>query len=244
MRSAIAESQGASIDIEEEQEALEDIAGSLCGPRIRKPTTTLPITFASSSRVPGVGSGIGASQSGSIGDYFVPRNTPGAQPSLEATGWNREAHEKTDIAAAGFWYFNNIPFNVAGNPYWLNLVTTMTVAGKGYKAPSHKWELLTNAIARAKEVVENQKNEWTKYGCTILSDGWTNGKNRTIINFLVACKDNVVFLKSVDASSKVKNAETLAGMLEHIVMEVGVENVVQIITDNAATYVAVETWTS
>ncbi|XP_057831727.1 uncharacterized protein LOC131042462 isoform X1 [Cryptomeria japonica] len=244
MRSAIAESQGASIDIEEEQEALQSIVGSRCGPRIRKPTTTSSIASGSSSRVPGSSSANAtvASRSGSIGDYFVPRNTPGAQPSLEATGWTREAHEKCHIACADFWYLNNIPFNVAENPYWLNLVTAMTVVGKGYNAPTCKElseRLLTNDVGRAKEVVEEQKNDWAKYGCTILSDGWTDGKNRTIINFLVACKDNVVFLKSVDASSNVKNVETLAGMLEQVVMEVGVKNVVQIITDNVVAYVSV-----
>ncbi|XP_057871822.2 uncharacterized protein LOC131078166 [Cryptomeria japonica] len=117
----------------------------------------------------------------------------------------------------------------------------MIVSGKGYKAPSRKdlsGRLLTNAVARAREVMEDQKIEWANYGCTIPSNGWTDGKNCTIINFLVACKENVVFLKSVDASSKVKNAETSAGMLEHVVMEVGVENVVQIITDNAAAYLS------
>lgn len=66
----------------------------------------------------------------------MPRNTTGAQPSLEATGWNREVHEQADIACADFWYFNNIAFNVASSPYWHNLVTALTVAGKGYKAPS------------------------------------------------------------------------------------------------------------
>ncbi|XP_057848901.2 uncharacterized protein LOC131059859 [Cryptomeria japonica] len=117
----------------------------------------------------------------------------------------------------------------------------MTIAGKGYKAPSHKdlsERLLTNAVARAREVMEEQKIEWANYGYTILSDGWTDGKNCTIINFLVACKDNVVFLKSVDASNKVKNVETFARMLERVVMEVGVENMVQIIIDNAVAYVS------
>ena len=54
-------------------------------------------------------------------------------------------------------------------------------------------------------------------------DGWTDGRNRTIINFLVSCKDQVVFLKSLDASDKIKTAETLALILENVVMEVGAE---------------------
>ena len=98
--------------------------------------------------------------------------------------------------------------------------------------------MLDHVVGRARVLIEDQKKEWKKYGCTILSDGWTDGKSRTIINFLVACKDDVMFWKSVDASNKVKNAHTLALMLENVVMEVGVENVVQIITDNVVAYVA------
>ena len=99
--------------------------------------------------------------------------------------------------------------------------------------------LLKDVVSRGKEVVEEQKLQWKQFGCTILSDGWTDGRNRTIINFLVSCKDQVVFLKSLDASNKIKTVETLALMLENVVMEVGAENVAQIITDNAAAYVAV-----
>ena len=66
--------------------------------------------------------------------------------------------------------------------------------------------LLANATERARAAVEEQKEKWQKYGCSILSDGWTDGKNRTIINFLVACKEEVVFLKSVDASHIAKSA--------------------------------------
>jgi hypothetical protein len=55
---------------------------------------------------------------------------------------------------------------------------------------------------------------------------------------LACCNDNVVFLKSIDASNKVKNAQTLALMLENMVLEIGIENVVQIITDNAVAYVS------
>ena len=84
---------------------------------------------------------------------------------------------------------------------------------------------------------KTKKKEWNQFGCTILSDGWTDGRSRTIINFLVACKDDVVFWKSVEASNKVKNAATLALMLENVVMEVGKENVLQNITNTAA-YVA------
>lgn len=49
----IVESQGASINIKEEVEALQGTVGSRRGPRIRKPNTTSATTSASSSRPPG-----------------------------------------------------------------------------------------------------------------------------------------------------------------------------------------------
>ncbi|PNX74391.1 HAT family dimerization domain containing protein, partial [Trifolium pratense] len=60
------------------------------------------------------------------------------------------------------------------------------------------------------KVIEEHKLVWKKTGCTIMSDGRTD-KRRTILNFLVN-------------SPKVE--------------QVGEENVVQIVTDNAANYKA------
>ena len=46
-----------------------------------------------------------------------------------------------------------------------------------------------------------------------------------------------MFLRSVDASDRVKYAQLLLQLLDEVVQEVGVANVVQIITDNASNYV-------
>jgi len=69
-------------------------------------------------------------------------------------------------------------------------------------------------------------------------DGWTDGRSRTILNFLIACPKGTMFLKSIDAFDQVKDAQLLFHLLNKVVMEVGVENVVQVITDNASNYVA------
>jgi len=70
-----------------------------------------------------------------------------------------------------------------------------------------------------------------------MSDGWSDFRNRTIINFLVSCPQGTLFLRSVDASYRIKDANMLFELLDEVVMEVGVENVVQLITDNASNYV-------
>lgn len=59
---------------------------------------------------------------------------------------------------------------------------------------------------------------------------------RSMINFLIYCKAGTVFWKSVDASSKVKNAEYLFQLMDSMVEEIGEKRVVQVVTDNAAAF--------
>ena len=110
MRATIAESQGVPFGMQEEEETLENILGSLRGLRFRKQS----VSFAgSTSTFPSSSS---PSASG-IGSYFVSRNTAGSQPSLEDIGWNKEVYEQTDIACAYFGLFNNLSMYVANRPY-------------------------------------------------------------------------------------------------------------------------------
>ena len=97
---------------------------------------------------------------------------------------------------------------------------------------------MKNEVERVQEYLIEFKNSWTKTGCTIMSDGWTDARGRTILNFLVACPKGTMFLRSMDASDQVKDANLLFRLLDDVVEEVGVENVVQVITDNASNYVA------
>ncbi|XP_059077215.1 uncharacterized protein LOC131068578 isoform X1 [Cryptomeria japonica] len=174
-------------------------------------------------------------------NFFIPCNTPGAQPGFLGTAWNKEAHQQAKVACARFFIYNDVPFNAISSPSWDQLVTALTVAGKGFKSPSRyevSGPLLQDEVQNTHALVEEQRTIWEKNGCTILSDGWTDGRNRTLINFLVASGGQLVFLKSIDASNEVKNAETLCNMLDEVVMDVGVQNVIQVVTDNAAAYVA------
>eukprot|EP00253_Pinus_taeda_P035185 PITA_35185 len=48
-----------------------------------------------------------------------------------------------------------------------------------------------------------------------------------------------MFIKSVDASSHIKDATTIYELLDGFIQEIGVHNVVQVIIDNAANYVSI-----
>ncbi|GMP41179.1 hypothetical protein CsSME_00011372 [Camellia sinensis var. sinensis] len=77
------------------------------------------------------------------------------------------------------------------------------------------------------------KEEWVKYGCSLMSNGWTSQNGRTLINFLVNCPRGTMFVESIDASSYSKDGQKLIELLDKFVDDVGEVNVVEIITDSA-----------
>ena len=87
------------------------------------------------------------------------------------------------------------------------------------------------------DYVNIQREKWKTYGCTIMSDGWTGPTKLSIINFMVYSKGSTIFLKSVDASDKIKDNKYIYGLLKDLIKEVGETNVVQIVTDNGSAFV-------
>ena len=71
-----------------------------------------------------------------------------------------------------------------------------------------------------------------------MADGWTDQRQRTLINFLVYCPAGMSFVKSIDASNVIKNASTLCNLFVDVIEWVGPSNIVHVVTDNAANYVA------
>jgi hypothetical protein len=47
-----------------------------------------------------------------------------------------------------------------------------------------------------------------------MSDGWTDRKGRSLLNFLVHCPRSTMFIKSVDASTHVKDATLLCESMD------------------------------
>ncbi|KAM7502803.1 hypothetical protein LguiB_001707 [Lonicera macranthoides] len=108
--------------------------------------------------------------------------------------------------------------------------------GKGFKPPSmhglRTW-ILKVEVDDINIIYEEHKRAWKTYGCIIMSDGWTDGKNRALMNFLVNSPAGTFFLKYVDVSDRIKNGELIFKYLDDIVSEIGEKNVIQIVTDNA-----------
>lgn len=57
----------------------------------------------------------------------------------------------------------------------------------------------------------------------MISDGWTNGKGRTLINFLVNCPRVTIFIKTVDALAHVKDATLLCELIDGFIQEIDLQ---------------------
>ncbi|CAD6341298.1 unnamed protein product [Miscanthus lutarioriparius] len=165
-----------------------------------------------------------------------------SQPTIEqCTKKDKEAKQIVDDHVADFFYENGIPFNVINSRSWEIMLESIGQYGPGYRSPTMhdiREPLLERAVNRTAELRKKHEESWKEYGCTLMSDGWTDTSHRHIINFLANSPAGTFFLGSVDASSEIANAQMLADLLEQQVDKIGKEYVVQVVTDNGANFKA------
>ncbi|KAL7206240.1 hypothetical protein ACSBR2_019031 [Camellia fascicularis] len=133
-------------------------------------------------------------------------------------------------------YSNGIAFNVVRSPWWADMVTAINNAPKGYKSPNYE-KVGTNLLDKEQSKVQQSLNplmqDWSIHGVSIISDGWSNLKNQTLINIMAVSGGKAIFINGHDVSSKEKNATNIADLLFKEIEFVGPSNVVQVVTDNA-----------
>ncbi|PKU72311.1 uncharacterized protein LOC110106281 isoform X2 [Dendrobium catenatum] len=111
--------------------------------------------------------------------------------------------------------------------------------GFGFRVPRHdelKGWILDEQLKEVCRHVENVRSSWERTGCSILLDGWTDQQGRSLIRFLVDSPQGTIFLRSVDASDAISNADALFLLFSKVVEEVGAQNVVQVIAHEKSCY--------
>jgi hypothetical protein len=101
--------------------------------------------------------------------------------------------------------------------------------GPGYRGPSYhdaRVPWLERAVKSTSELRSKHEEALKEYGYTIMSDGWTDTKQRHLINFLANSPAENYFLDSVDALGEVANTNMLADLLEKQIDNIGKEHVV------------------
>ncbi|CAF1700280.1 unnamed protein product [Brassica napus] len=133
--------------------------------------------------------------------------------------------------------FGGVPFNLARNPSY-HRSYQFAAASKldGYVPPSYN-KLRTTLLQQEKNNVEKLlvplKSTWKERGVTIVSDGWSDPVRKPLINFLATSGSGHMFLKAENCFGEVKDKFFIAKLLEEVIHQVGDQNVVQVITDNA-----------
>ena len=72
-----------------------------------------------------------------VDNYFTPRTTPGAQPSLKSVFQSKENVRQADMAIARWIYDNCIPLNAVNSVYYQRRIDVVAAVDLGYKGPSY-----------------------------------------------------------------------------------------------------------
>jgi len=89
-----------------------------------------------------------------------------------------------------------VTFNVVNSVYYQHAIDVVTTMGPGYKRPNlHviRGYYLVKVVDEMKIYVESYQEIWKKSGCTLMANGWTYQKRRTLLNFLVYCPKGIIF---------------------------------------------------
>ncbi|KAG5252542.1 zf-BED domain-containing protein/DUF659 domain-containing protein [Salix suchowensis] len=165
------------------------------------------------------------------------------------------AHDADDLMALGlekadnaihatmgrFLYDIGASLDALDSSFFQPLIDAVFSGRSGVAAPSHqdfRGRILKSLVQEVKSDIEQYKTRWAKTGCSLLVEEWDSGSGITLLNFLVYCSKGTVFLKSVDASNLIYSTDGLYELLKQMVEEVGVGNVLQVITNGGEHYVA------
>jgi hypothetical protein len=143
---------------------------------------------------------------------------------------------------ADFLYENKISLHIVNSRSWEIMLESIGQYGPGYRGPSYhdaRVPWLERAVNRTSDLRTKHEEAWKEYGCSLMSDGWTDTRQCHLINFLANGPAGTYFLGSVDASSEVASTNMLADLLEKKINKIGKEHVVQVVTDNEANFKAI-----
>jgi hypothetical protein len=113
--------------------------------------------------------------------------------------------------------------------------------GAGYITPSYhevRIPLLEKAKVKTDALKEKHEKAWKEYGCTLMSDGWTDMSGRHLMNFLANSPEGTFFLGTSNVSAESVDANLVAKLLGEQIEAIGLENVVQVVSDNGSNYKA------
>ncbi|XP_052176485.1 uncharacterized protein LOC127790825 [Diospyros lotus] len=177
-------------------------------------------------------------------DKFASSINPEAGSSVKMTQRQQNINEalfkeRTQTVreyCARWVYEHDIPFNAIDNDSFKLFVEAVGQFGLGFNPPSQyqlRETLLKGEVDRMKGLLKKHEEEWARNGCSIMTDAWSDRK-RSIMNLCVNSNAGTAFLSSKESSEEAHTSELIFEYVDKCIEQVGPQNVVQVVTDNAA----------
>ncbi|KAK4430874.1 hypothetical protein Salat_0849200 [Sesamum alatum] len=137
-----------------------------------------------------------------------------------------------------FFYENGLDVNAVRSPSFQSMISLCSGQMK-YMIPTSeelKGWIFKDAVKEMRESVKEIRNSWADTGCSVLLDGWMDAKGRHLINILVDSPRGTVYLCSFDISDCIGNMDAMQSFMDKVLMEVGIDNIVQIMTYSTSAF--------
>ncbi|PSR93126.1 Spore coat protein like [Actinidia chinensis var. chinensis] len=152
---------------------------------------------------------------------------------------SKRVNNQVSVAIGRFFYDVGIPLDAVKSEFFQPMVDAIASQGTGVVAPSYhdlRSSILKNSLQEVRSDIDQCVGTWGKTGCSVLVDEWISEKGRTLVNFLLYCPEGMTFLRSVDISDIVNIPDALYELLKEVVEEVGMRNVLQVVTNAEERY--------
>jgi hypothetical protein len=166
----------------------------------------------------------------------LPQGPTKKQSTLKAA-FGKQNKSKVDVLWGRAFYGNGLSFRLINDPHFKAVVEATVDFGENYKLPSLV-SLRTTLLDKEKVSMAVELNSFMASArsnkATITSDGWSDTRNRLLLNLLMVTPKGEKFLETVNTSGDTKDADFIAQVVGKVIEDVGAEIVVQVCMDSAA----------
>nr|AGT16556.1 Protein of unknown function DUF659 [Saccharum hybrid cultivar R570] len=114
-----------------------------------------------------------------------------------------------------------------------NGVIDLLTRGVRIKMPSYEY-ILQVQLSEVQKREKAMRQHWERRGCSLILDSWKSQCGRSFISAFVHCREGMLFLRSIDISTVFDDVDELAAMVCCLIDDIGVHDIVQVITNNVS----------
>ncbi len=165
-----------------------------------------------------------------------PQGPTKKQSTLKAA-FGKQNKSKVDALWGHAFYGNGLSFCLINDPHFKAAIEATVDFGEIYKLPSLvslRTTLLDKENVSVAAELQSFMVSARSSKATITSDGWSDIRNRPLLNLLMVTPKDKKFLESVDTSGDTKDADFIVQVVGKAIEDVGAEIVVQVCMDSVA----------